>query len=163
MRKTTKKTTPKKASEAAAKKIEAQQMDPSVREVLNPEPAITRQRVCYAALTFAAEFLGLFPETSHEFASPNGRGVALEVALDLTTLDDDTQHDMKALLTILTVDDRVNSTVMEDGLASVLFNNNPRTYDQRDAFDLKGAWLALIGDDEMDDVDESDYPEEDFA
>lgn len=127
-------------------KDEPKPMDPTTREQLVGEVAVTRERVCYAGKTLVKEFHELFPETPVEYGGYDGRNTALDVAFDLTVLDIPAERDLAtALLELCRTDNRVDSVVASDeGQVLVAFHSNPRTQDLRDPFGIAEAFDILV-------------------
>lgn len=120
-----------------------QMMDPDAKEVQRSVNKMPRERVAYALLTLIEEIEDLFPETTVEIVSRNGRGVGY--AASFATHE---SPELKELILLLR-DPRIEGTIHDEkeDLAFVSFHNNPRTLDSREPYDLASA-LAVLREDE---------------
>lgn len=122
-----------------------QPMDPSIAENRTPVVKANNQRVCYAIKQLNEEVWTLFPETPVEYSNYTGRNVALDVVYDLSNLDAGDIYDFVALIQLIEGDPRVNSTLFDSGIVTVLvsMNASARTQDRRDPFGLAEAYAVL--------------------
>lgn len=143
----------KAGQKRADSKAAPEPMDPSAREVANPEPITSTARVCYAAKTLLSEVAALFPDATYEDGERNGRGVLIGLTFELASLSEGDAIDLSTLLNLLSdpahnEDPRIESVTEdeEEQLIGVAFRNDPRFYDLREPFGLADAMLVLAGE-----------------
>lgn len=138
------KSTPAKKTAAAPPAKGPEPMDPTFREVKNPEVSRNQPRDCYALQTLRSEVEALFPGVPSTTSNANAYNTALSISFDLTTLDDTDASLLLSILDLMVPSARVESVMVEDKQVIVTFRDSLRTQDSRETFALDAAYAVLI-------------------